>query len=218
MALLDFGPPPTIRNATYADYLPWLEHRCFDETCAYCLESRQKLQVDHITPVSLDETLSHDPDNLLPACSTCNGPSGKWDYHPLKSPRKKSPNDVHGYLALNPKRDDVATLYALCPDGSLTVKAGPSHLAALWNRDVLFRLNRPKLKAWRKQALDLAEVAEQLVAAADQPEVTAEQIRRRDVIVREVAQRLPFFEILDLPLSGPLLSLAQEARERGRRG
>ncbi len=111
------------------------------------------LEVDHVEPESLSPSRAKDPTNLLPACGTCNGPTGKWDYHPQKRPRKKCPTDDHGFLALDPRSDDFASLYEVQPDGKLVVCSGPAEDRALWNRDVLFRLDRPQLKKWRQQTL-----------------------------------------------------------------
>ena len=221
MALLDFGSPPEIKPSSHRDYLPWMAHRCFDRACAYCQENGRVLEVDHVEPESLAPKRKRDPTNLVPACATCNGPTGKWDYHPAQVPRKKCPDDDHGYLALDPRNDDLARLFEVLGDGRLEVKPGPEQGRARWNRDVLFRLNRTKLRDWRKQAQDLLTVAEHLVEVVKTAGsgATAEAVRRRDVMVREVALRLVFFELFELPLSPDLLSLATAVRdaERGPR-
>lgn len=216
MALLQLGLPPALVARSHRDYLPWLAHRCYDCACAYCLEQARVLEVDHVVPASLAPLRAKDPMNLLPACATCNGHSGKWDYHPEMRDRNKCPNDDHGYLALDPRADDVAVLFELGPNGSLVARPGPDHDRALWNRDVLLRLNRPKLRTWRRQAQDLATVAEQLVEAAAVAGAPAEAIRRRDVIAREVATRLLFFELFELPLSDELRALAGSFRDSER--
>lgn len=215
MALLDLGEPPELVPLRHTDYRPWLEWACFDRVCAYCLENAQKVEVDHVEPESHAPARVMDPTNLLPACALCNGPHGKWDYHPLRSPRKKCPKDTHGYLALDPRSDDVAELYAVRTDGALDVHDGATYARALWNRDVLFRLNRSKLKQWRAEAQQLAEVAEHLVAEvkAHGDAAPAEQVRRRDVMVGVIAQRLPFFVLFELPLSAELLERAQARRD-----
>lgn len=219
MALLELGTAPAIDAKSHRDYLPWLAHRCFDRACAYCLEHARVLEVDHVEPESLNPVRAKDPTNLLPACGTCNGPTGKWDYHPNKLPRKKCPKDDHGFHALDPRNDDVAALYEIRTDGELDVRPGSAHERALWNRDVLFRLNRPKLKKWRQQTLDLVEGAEQLteaVAAAGSG-VDADAVRRRDLLVRLLADRLLFIELFEVPLTDDLRTLACGVRhaERG---
>jgi hypothetical protein len=215
MALLQLGAAPAIHAKSHRAYLPWLAHRCFDRACAYCLEHARVLEVDHVEPESLNEARAHDPSNLLPACGTCNGPTGKWDYHPLKLPRNKCPKDDHGFYALDPRSDDVAALYAVQADGALDVRPGPAHDRALWNRDVLLRLNRPKLKKWRQQTLDLVAVAEQLLTlAASGPD--PEALRRRDLLVRLIADRLLFIELFEIPMTSALHTLACGVREAER--
>ena len=215
MALLDLGVPPAIAAASHRDYVPWLEHRCFDRTCAYCLEHGRVLEVDHVVPFSLAPGRHKDPTNLLPACATCNGPTGKWDYHPTRKPRKRCPTETHGHLPLDPRSDDYAQLYTVRPDGSLEVNDGAEYDRALWNRTVLFRLDRPNLAKWRRTAQDLARAAESLIADVETrgPNVSPAEIDRRDVIVREVAQRLLFFEIFELHLSAELRSQASAMRD-----
>jgi hypothetical protein len=215
MSLLDLGSHPHIVPSGHRDYLPWLEHRCYDRACAYCLEHARDLEVDHVEPVTLAPKRRRDPTNLLPACGVCNGPTGKWDYHPLSANRKKCPRDTSGHMVLDPRVDDYAQLYALRDDGSLDVTDGLEHERALWNRDVIFRLNRPKLAGWRRQARDLAEAAEHLVAECprSRADAPALALRRRDTIVREVAQRLLFFEIFELDLSTELRVQATAMRD-----
>lgn len=215
MALLDLGDPPDLIPTRHTDYRPWLEHRCYDRACAYCLEHARVVEIDHVEPEALAPERAKDPKNLLPACATCNGPTGKWDYHPRRNPRKKRPHDDHGFLALDPRADDYARLFEVDGEGDLAVRPGPTAERVLWNRDVLFRLNRPKLRQWRKQAQDLARVAEHLVdavaAQGAMPEAGA--IARRDALVREVAQRLLFFELFEIALSEELLAQATAMRD-----
>lgn len=218
MALLNLGDAPQIEAKSHRDYLPWLAHRCFDRACAYCLEHARVLEVDHVEPESLKPSRAKDPTNLLPACGTCNGATGKWDYHPAKVARKKCPWDAHGFAALDPRSDDVASLYAVTTDGGLDALPGAAHDRALWNRDVLFRLNRRELKKWRRDTLDLVRGAERLVelvaAAADggAPEV----IRNRDLLVRLLADRLLFVELFEVPLTDELRALAFGVRDAQR--
>lgn len=42
----------------------------FDSRCAYCLEKPSKLTMDHI--VALSRGGDHCPENVVPACATCN--------------------------------------------------------------------------------------------------------------------------------------------------
>lgn len=49
----------------------------FGGRCGYCGEVHQRLQIDHIHPVSLSYSLRkgkdvNDSDNLMPACFSCN--------------------------------------------------------------------------------------------------------------------------------------------------
>jgi len=214
VALLDLQNPPSICPASYRDYLPWLKYACFDRTCAYCIHHLRDLQVDHVEPVSLAPSRKNDPSNLLPTCATCNGPGGKWDYHPKKLTRRKASKDCHGFLALDPRVDDYGKLYEVGASGVLDVKPGDSYERALWNRDVLFRLNRRNLVRWRSQTLKLAEVAEVLVSEVMQgSEANLQSIQNCNTLVHEVAQRLLFFELFDLPLSAALQSQALKMRD-----
>ncbi len=219
MALLAFGTPPVIEARSHRDYAEWLEHRVYDRACAYCLEHARILEIDHVVPEALDQTRSKDPTNLLPACATCNGHTGKWDYHPDLSPRFKCRGDTHGFLALDPRVDDYATLYAVLPDGRVSAHDGEHWTRAEWNASVLFRLNRRTLVLWRRQAMDLARAAEYLVDELERLGTAAlpAAATRCDVIVREVAQRLVFFELFEIALSPALLARATEMRE-GLRG
>lgn len=218
MALLQLGQPPGLTPRRHTEYRPWLEHACFDRACAYCLEHARDVQIDHVIPESLDDSRRLDPSNLLPVCSTCNGPNGKWDYHPLRAERKRCPNETHAFLPLDPRSDDYAALYTVDPRGALQVQDGADYLRALWNCDVLFRLNRKNLKRWRAEALDLGQAAESLVHEVGRSggATTPERHHQRDVVVNEVAKRLLFFEIFELPLSPELLALAQARREAER--
>lgn len=38
--------------------------------CAYCLRAGMKLTIDHVTALFVDG--AHDPDNIVPACESCN--------------------------------------------------------------------------------------------------------------------------------------------------
>lgn len=219
MALLDPGPPPEIVARSHRDYLAWIEHWCWDRACAYCLEHARVLELDHVEPESLKPERAKDPTNLLPACATCNGPTGKWDYHPERQPRRKCPDETHGFLALDPRVDDLATLYEVKDDGALDVQPGATYDRAKWNRDVLFRLDRRRLKEWRRQTMDLRQVAEELVAeiAEAGADASGNARRRRDTIVREIAGRWLFFELFEIALSDELTRQLQAMRDELRR-
>lgn len=51
----------------------------FDGRCAYCGEIvlLDKFQVDHLKPKHLGG--SHDLENLMPSCASCNNYKGVWD-------------------------------------------------------------------------------------------------------------------------------------------
>jgi 5-methylcytosine-specific restriction endonuclease McrA len=42
----------------------------FDNRCAYCLRQLDRLEMDHVTALSRGG--AHDPDNIVPACRSCN--------------------------------------------------------------------------------------------------------------------------------------------------
>lgn len=218
MALLELGEPPVLIPRSHTDYAPWLQHRCYDTACAYCAEVAQGKQVDHVVPVSHDDGGKLDPKNLLPACDTCNGAGGKWDYHPLNSNRRKLRADTTGFLPLDPRVDDYALLYEIDPDGTLQPLAGGKHDRAKWNRDVLFRLNRRKLVRWRHQSMQLIEAAERLVVAVTEASESerSDVMQNRDTIITEVARRLLLVELFDVHLSRALRELAEAERSRAR--
>lgn len=212
MALLAFGTAPPLLPKSHRCYAPWLERRCYDRACAYCTEHARALQIDHVVPASLAPERSKDPTNLLPACSVCNGPLGKWDYHPAKTGRKKCPGDTHGYPALDPRVDDVAILYNVRHSGELEVNDGEQYLRALWNRDVLFRLNRPKLVAWRKQSLEIAEAARTLADSSPRPATPSTEGNPLSLLIGLLSQRLLFFELFELPLHEHVRARAEQLR------
>ena len=218
MALLDLGAPPQLTPRSHRDYAPWLAHRCYQRSCAYCLQHGRDLDADHVEPVSLAPLREKDPTNLLPACSYCNGPGGKWDYHPLKSPRLKCAADTHGFFALDPRRDDLAALYEVLNDGRLDVLPGASYDRALWNRDVLLRLNRRNLVIWRADTLRMGAAADHLVelVATQGAAASPKLIVSRDVMVREVSYRLLFFELFEIPLSTAARAQAEAMRDLDR--
>jgi len=55
-------------GVTAADWSSILE--CFDHRCAYCLAKAETLEMDHV--VALVRGGEHSPDNVVPACTTCN--------------------------------------------------------------------------------------------------------------------------------------------------
>ena len=49
----------------------------FSQHCAYCLRPCDKLEQDHVVPLSRGG--AHDPTNIVPACRSCNSRKGTKD-------------------------------------------------------------------------------------------------------------------------------------------
>ncbi len=63
----------------------WLEIQAeFDGRCTYCLEYPERLEMDHVIPLSRGG--NHTADNIVPACRSCNSSKGnkllsEWAEH-----------------------------------------------------------------------------------------------------------------------------------------
>ena len=202
MAGLSPSTPPKLGpNAKYGDYKGWLLENFYLELCSYCLEQYGALTIDHYVPQSLDASLTHDPSNLLLACTNCQ--RRKSDYHPAHTKRRTRPRDDTGFMVLDVRADDLAAMFALEADGELHVRRGQLATRAVWNAQLL-RLDLYAEK--RTRILHKVGVAEGLLAAlptAQEPLKT----RAADalaVIIDDLAQRMPFLRAFDVPVSADL--------------
>lgn len=161
MSRVSLGAPPQLLGVVrYGNYRPWLLRHFFDSLCSYCLLRGEGLDVDHYEPQQYAPGRVDDPSNLLLGCSGCNGPGGKWDYHPLHATRRCRPRDTSGHLVIDVRNDDFAALFSIGPDGAITARPGQQRDRALWN---ITLLKLDLRDAWRKEVLDLAESCEDAI-------------------------------------------------------
>lgn len=180
MARLRFSRPPSLSNsARYSQYKSWLLENLSKDICAYCLQQNRNLEVDHFVPKEFNPGLVRAPSNLLPACRSCNGPSGKWDYHPSYAGRKKLPGDRSGFLPFNIRTDNLAALFSVDQNGRLNAIPGPSHTWAAWNIS-LFRLDVAELDSSRAElveALDSASFLVDKISDSQTPTIEKQKFR-----------------------------------------
>jgi hypothetical protein len=205
VALVEIDAPPDVAADHPAVYRPWLLHAFFEQVCAYCGLPGQVVHLDHVEPQAYAPDRYLDPTNLLPACAECNGPSGKWDYHPQQRARRRLRQDRTGFTVLDPRRDDYARLYEIDAMGHIDARPGVDHERALWNAAVLLRLDRRRAREHRRELQDLRDAAEHLLVEGP--------IERLDRLVDVMARRFLFFELYDLPMSPNLGRLARARRD-----
>lgn len=71
------------RGVTAEDWQQILE--LHDRRCAYCLEKSQALEMDHV--IALARGGDHDPDNIVPACTSCNSSKNDKSLLEIFNPR-----------------------------------------------------------------------------------------------------------------------------------
>jgi hypothetical protein len=201
VARLRLTEPPSLVEPGYRDFRPWLDENFYCELCSYCLLYSKSLSIDHYEPQGFAAHRVDDPRNLLLGCSTCQGPAGKWDYHPHYAGRRKWRDDESGYLVIDVRSDDLSEIYELADDGELCPCSGELHGRAVWNMSLL------KLDLYnrhRAECLDFKNRAEEFLelfpAAADEPVLS----RILDTLVRFLARRRPFFLAFGVKFSGDL--------------
>ena len=196
MATLLLSNPPEIEGAKYPDFERWLQRNQYDRICCYCVLSNKVLEIEHYIPKSFDSSREHDPLNLLLACATCN--RGKWDYHPDHEARRKQSKATHGFMALDPRSDDYASLIRVqVDDGVLVPLDGVEKERAAWHIGLTL-LDLPKRNTDRKNLLRLHRAAEKIVAKNEvDPEVV-------EVLLNDFARSILFYELWGVPVSDTL--------------
>jgi uncharacterized protein (TIGR02646 family) len=207
MTTVKLGAPPSLKG--YQDYKPWLLHHFFDHICSYCLLKSDSLEVDHYEPQKYAPRRVDDPTNLLLACSRCNGPSGKWDYHPAHKKRRCRWRDRSGHHLLDVRRDDFALLFEISADGGIRARSGPEEERANWNI-ALLKLDIKSCVQARAQLQDLKESCEDalnLLAGGPDPKTRASVERMfRKTLLPELARRALFLRVFEIPVSASLQS------------
>lgn len=166
MPRVALGEPPTIAGRPkYHDYKGWLLAHFYDHHCSYCLTRNDAVQVDHYEPQKHAPGRIDDPTNLLLSCPICNGASCKSDYHPDHAERRRLKSDSSGHLVLDVRADDVAEMFALDEKGGIDARDGDHKDRAQWNI-VLLKLDLTPRNEGRREAIDLLQACERLVARA----------------------------------------------------
>jgi hypothetical protein len=204
MALFFMSEPPDLGQfSKYNDYKDWLLTNFYYYLCSYCLLCNPNVQIDHYEPLSYASDREHDPQNLLLACPTCNGSSGKGDYHPKHDKRRRKANDNTGYFVADIRVDNFGDLFCIDPmTGALKSSLGPERERSAWNITLL-KLDLPFKNEARKELCEAASVCEELIAAiekgADNPNRDAMQAALNHLLSYLRKQRL-FFTIYDIKL------------------
>jgi hypothetical protein len=204
VAELPLSPPPDLGpNAKYPDYREWLLDNFYCHVCSYCLQQyRHVLQIDHYIPHSFQPALEHDARNLLLSCQTCG--RQKSDYHPAHAKRRRLPLDRTGFAVIDVRREDLAHMFFLESDGSLTLHTEVADRKRVaWNV-ALLRLDLHAEE--RARLLEKLRAVEDLRAHA---ELSDRESWLIDILERDLAERLPMIRAFDLPLSSELRARLQ---------
>ena len=215
MTTIEFGDSPSLKsNASYTKYREWLEAIFYFKTCAYCLLQHLHLHVDHYEPQKYAPSRINDPTNLLPACSGCNGPGGKSDYHPNHAKRNRLKNHKSGHALIDVRNDDLSKFYEADDNGALKIVKGPNSARAEWNYTLL-DLGRSAYGEARGEYMETLRTAEQTSQALQR------RLSRADtaglnaslkVSVDYLAKRYRFFEALEVVISPALRGLIVAVR------
>lgn len=216
MARLDPGDPPELEDPSYRDFRSWLDEVFFDRTCAYCMIDACQLQIDHYEPQGHAPDRVDDPTNLVLACEICNGPGGKWDYHPHYAKRRSRRSDESGIMVLDVRVDDPACLFTIAHDGTIGARAGLGQIRAMWNIEVLKLDSRDRTRD-REKLMETLDSAERLLEM--QRDGRAEASRGElDLVLGRLVELLArarlFFDLLDIPMSEQLRTRVDGARDR----
>lgn len=208
MAKIELGPAPTLDDgAVYGEYLPWLLHEFYWNTCAYCLCHHVSLAIDHFVPTTFDPTRANDPDNLLPSCTGCN--RAKSDYHPDHDARRRLPRDATGFLPIDVRVEDLATFFELKPSGELKAHNPDTIERATWHAVTLFHLTFDSWRKVRSELYEMLSVAGSLRRRAIPDEERAAPL---GALVDYLARRWLLLHALDVPVDAELREMIVERR------
>jgi hypothetical protein len=211
MARIELSPPPSLPpGASYQQYRSWLLENFFQYLCSYCLIQHESLDIDHYEPQEYRPARINDPTNLLLACRRCNGPAGKWDYHPQYAARRRLPHDHSGFLVLDVRRDNLGAAFALEASGELTIRPGPHAEWAVWNI-LLLKLDLDFLVSHRKRLYEKLMLCERLLLQLTHTGDQQAQIESvLAVLIPDLAEHVLLFHALDIPVSMALSTRLQQ--------
>ena len=210
MAWIELSAPPSRpAGGPYQQYKSWLLDNFFNNLCSYCLIQYESLEVDHYEPQEYAPERTNDPTNLLLACRRCNGPAGKWDYHPQYAARRRLPHDNTGFLVLDVRRDNLGALLELDASGELKARQGAHAERTVWNI-LLLKLDIDFLVSYRKRLFEKLNLCERLLLQLGQKVDKQEQIESvLAVLIADLAEHFLLFHALDIPISTALRARLQ---------
>ena len=207
--LITSEPPCSLSGKPYSEYRDWLESNFFYHLCSYCLiQHFSSLHIDHFEPRKYAPSRVNDPTNLLLACPKCN--SGKSDYHPNHSGRRRLRNTTPCHRVIDIRRDDFSQIFSLRKCGELTPQPGEYYEIAIFNISYLLRLNTPERKRIRAKKLDLLSTTEEYLLKI--PDMHIENTNVLSILVDECARTFLFYQAFDLKISEKLLELIENSR------
>ena len=167
-------------------------------------------QIDHIEPQSSAPDRVDDPSNLLPSCSTCNGPGGKWDYHPNNAKRRRFPKVAESIV--NAGSHDYAILFQLDAIGSIRARhethglmqgsdvSKPSRLSGFAIE--LFHLNRAALQQQRRDLKRVLTAGQIAFEKAQQGDTTCRTLFEQ--LLPTLVRNLSYYQAFDFDFSTEL--------------
>jgi len=194
-------PPPLAAETPYPQYKNWLLDNFFQNLCSYCLIQHESLEVAHYEPQQYAPERANDPTNLLLACRRCNGPAGKWDYHPQYVARQRLLHDQTGFLVLDVRHDNLGELFNLDASGVLRVRQGPHAERAAWNI-LLLKLDIDFLVSHRKRLVEKLGLCERLLLQLGRVADKQMQIESvLAVLIPDLAEHFLLLHALDISVS-----------------
>ena len=216
MAKVVLGKAPSQSSGNnYRYYRLWLLTYFFDNICSYCLLRDRNLAVDHYEPQQYAPHRTSDPTNLLLACSRCNGPGGKSDYHPNHKTRRRLPRDKSGYLVIDVRNDDFAQMFGIREDGQIYPKPGKTFDRAAWNI-ALLKLDLPLVTQARKENLELLVACERAVEALNNSKRASVHSAVRAALKKllpQLIRQMLMFEVFEIPVSKRLIKYLNDFPE-----
>ena len=151
--------------------------KIYHSKCAFCEQRIEAWQVEHFRPKSIYYWLAYSWDNLLCICPNCNSAKGnrfevgqnRIEYYEAHLQNihalGKEYNELEQPMLFNPEQEDPEPEIRFAFDGSI-ISDNPRIAYTIQ----LCKLNRDKLKDWRKEILDdfHRELNEEIVQHPDQ--------------------------------------------------